>query len=147
LDFGNSLYGASADAMVQIVRLVKLIEAPAFGFLRLSLDPTRTVSPLFPRNIWGCPQELLSLKSLRRLVMLLPQTDAFHALIDRLKEPPQLHMLCQQRNRIWGPRLDDDRLLKIFAENWAVHIQAGKSAIAAHFPKPLTQESTFSFYK
>jgi len=37
LDFGNSLYGASADAMVQIVRLVKLIEAPAFGFLRLSL--------------------------------------------------------------------------------------------------------------
>lgn len=37
LEFGNSLYGASADAMVQIVRLVKLIEAPAFGFLRLEL--------------------------------------------------------------------------------------------------------------
>ena len=37
LDFGNSLYGTSADAMVQIVRLVKLIEAPAFGFLRLEL--------------------------------------------------------------------------------------------------------------
>lgn len=37
VDFGNSLYGASADAMVQIVKLVKLIEAPAFSFLRLEL--------------------------------------------------------------------------------------------------------------
>lgn len=36
-DFGSSLYGSSADAMVQIVRLVKLIEAPAFAFLRLDL--------------------------------------------------------------------------------------------------------------
>ena len=37
LDFGDSLYGASADGIVEIVRLVKLIEAPCFGFLRLEL--------------------------------------------------------------------------------------------------------------
>jgi len=92
-------------------------------------------------------RNLYLLKSLRGLVMLLPQTDAFHTLVDRLKSLPNCTCSASSETASGESRLDEDRLLKIFAENRAVHIQAGKSAIAAHFPKPLTQESTFSFYK
>jgi len=133
LDFGNSLYGASADAMVQIVRLVKLIEAPAFGFLRLELIQHE--------------QNPYLLKCLHGLMMLLPQTDAFHTLVDRLKSLPTC--AWAESNVRDSPQsssgLDEEKLVKIFAEARSSQTTS-YSEKGWGFVEPYpTQVSTFSF--
>ncbi|GMH37173.1 hypothetical protein BSKO_05046 [Bryopsis sp. KO-2023] len=73
---GSAPCGPSVEAISQIVKLVRLLEAPAFAFLRLQLlEPQR-----YP--------ELL--RCLHGLLMLLPQTDAFRTLFVRLKSVPSL---------------------------------------------------------
>lgn len=107
-EFGDSLYGTSADAMVQIVRLVKLIEAPAFGFLRLELIQHE--------------QNPYLMKCLHGLLMLLPQTDAFHTLVDRLKSVPPYtcNPVLQQGAREEEKFVDQEQLLQTFIQNRTV---------------------------
>eukprot|EP00210_Caulerpa_lentillifera_P003830 g3658.t1 len=110
-EFGDSLYGTSADAMVQIVRLVKLIEAPAFGFLRLELIQHE--------------QNPYLMKSLHGLLMLLPQTDAFHTLVDRLKSVPpySCNAINQQSSKEVEQEdfIDYDKLLETFVQNRSIN--------------------------
>ncbi|KAK3237717.1 hypothetical protein CYMTET_52228 [Cymbomonas tetramitiformis] len=62
---------AGVDLLVQVDQLVQLLESPIFTFLRLHLlEPTR-----FPQLV----------KSLYGLLMLLPQSPAFHTLQTRLQ--------------------------------------------------------------
>ncbi|CAD7697493.1 unnamed protein product [Ostreobium quekettii] len=71
---GNVACGPSMSTVVQIIRVVKLLETPAFTYLRLQLlQPERY--PYLMQCMHG-------------LLMLLPQTEAFKTLYVRLKSTP-----------------------------------------------------------
>lgn len=71
---GNVPCGPSMNSVVQIIRVVKLLETPAFTYLRLQLlQPER-----YPYLI----------QCMHGLLMLLPQTEAFKTLYVRLKSTP-----------------------------------------------------------
>lgn len=82
--FSNSLSGSSTGSTVELVRLVKLIEAPAFGYLRLQLIQEER-DPCLLRCMHG-------------LLMLLPQTEAFKTLLARLKLIPDNIGKCSWRS-------------------------------------------------
>ncbi|KNC71574.1 hypothetical protein SARC_15884, partial [Sphaeroforma arctica JP610] len=69
----------SVGLLMEIDRLVKLLESPVFTFLRLHLlEPD------------GYPYLV---KSLYGLLMLLPQSQAYHTLRSRLDAIPPVHLL------------------------------------------------------
>lgn len=68
-----------AEVLVQVDRLVQLLETPAYAFLRLQLlEPSRNPDLL---------------KSLYGLLMLLPQSSAFKTLSARLQSVPAVTLL------------------------------------------------------
>lgn len=74
--FGN--LEVTVDFLVEIDKLVQLIESPIFAYLRLELLEV------------PCDKSLV--RALYGLLMLLPQTDAFQTLRIRLSCIPSLHM-------------------------------------------------------
>ncbi|CAG2062392.1 unnamed protein product [Timema podura] len=70
----------TVDFLTEIDKLVQLIESPIFTYLRLELLEV-------PHN-----QHLV--QALYGLLMLLPQTEAFHTLRRRLDCVPSLHLHC-----------------------------------------------------
>ena len=58
--------------------------------------------------------------------MLLPQTDAFHTLVDRLKSVPNPMCTPTHVGDLPGSvsGLEEEKLLKIFAENRSCHTKA-----------------------
>ncbi|KXJ24188.1 protein VAC14 homolog [Exaiptasia diaphana] len=75
----------NVDFLVQIDKLVQLIESPIFTYLRLQLLDTQNNHYL--------------LKSLYGLLMLLPQSDAFNTLRHRLDCVPNGRVLNEQHRR------------------------------------------------
>jgi len=99
----------SVNLLLQLDRLVQLIESPIFSSLRMQLlEPAR-----FPYLI----------KSLYGILMLLPQSSAFHTLRQRLSSVPTLallHLDAHLSDKKPGDAsqdsgvLDDDELLAHF---------------------------------
>lgn len=77
--FGN--LEITVEFLTEIDKLVQLIESPIFAYLRLELLEV------------PCDQDLI--KALYGLLMLLPQTEAFHTLRTRLNCVPSLQYHCQ----------------------------------------------------
>jgi vacuole morphology and inheritance protein 14 len=79
--FGN--LEVTVDFLMEIDKLVQLIESPIFAYLRLDLLQV------------PCDKNLI--RALYGLLMLLPQTDAFQTLKSRLSCIPSLHMHCEEK--------------------------------------------------
>ncbi|KAH0812084.1 hypothetical protein GEV33_010705 [Tenebrio molitor] len=73
----------TVDFLMEIDKLVQLIESPIFAYLRLDLLQV------------PCDKNLI--RALYGLLMLLPQTDAFQTLKSRLSCIPSLHMHCEEK--------------------------------------------------
>ncbi|KAF5301649.1 hypothetical protein FQA39_LY10696 [Lamprigera yunnana] len=73
----------TVEFLTEIDKLVQLIESPIFAYLRLELLEI------------PCDQDLV--RALYGLLMLLPQTEAFHTLRTRLACIPSLHLECAHR--------------------------------------------------
>ncbi|XP_044266044.1 protein VAC14 homolog isoform X2 [Tribolium madens] len=78
--FGN--LEVTVDFLMEIDKLVQLIESPIFAYLRLELLQV------------PCDKNLI--QALYGLLMLLPQTDAFQTLKIRLGCIPSLHLHCDK---------------------------------------------------
>ncbi|XP_067003163.1 protein VAC14 homolog [Anabrus simplex] len=76
--FGN--IEVTVEFLTEIDKLVQLIESPIFTYLRLELLDVPQSQPL--------------IQALYGLLMLLPQTEAFHTLRQRLDCVPSLHLHC-----------------------------------------------------
>ncbi|KAJ3649921.1 hypothetical protein Zmor_021637 [Zophobas morio] len=105
--FGN--LEVTVDFLMEIDKLVQLIESPIFAYLRLELLQV------------PCDKNLI--RALYGLLMLLPQTDAFQTLRVRLSCIPSLHLHCDEKGAIKeNPRpthtknIDFDKLLQHFIE-------------------------------
>jgi vacuole morphology and inheritance protein 14 len=73
-----------SEVLVQIDRLVQLLETPCFAMLRLHLlEPSQ--QPLLHKAMYG-------------LLMLLPQSNAFRTLHSRLHCLPTLALLQMEKN-------------------------------------------------
>lgn len=81
--FGN--LEVTVDFLTEIDKLIQLIESPIFAYLRLELLEV------------PCDQSLV--RMLYGLLMLLPQTEAFHTLKMRLSCIPSLHLHCDNRSQ------------------------------------------------
>lgn len=96
----------TVDFLTEIDKLVQLIESPIFAYLRLQL--------LEPQ------QNAYLVKSLYGLLMLLPQSDAFHTLRHRLSCVPNIQLMPpMDKNAINGNpplEIDFETLLKHFQE-------------------------------
>ncbi|XP_044735191.1 protein VAC14 homolog isoform X2 [Chrysoperla carnea] len=79
--FGN--LEVTVEFLTEIDMLVQLIESPIFAFLRLELLEV-PCNPYLVRSLYG-------------LLMLLPQSDAFHTLRQRLACIPSHHLYCDNR--------------------------------------------------
>ncbi|XP_018577601.1 protein VAC14 homolog [Anoplophora glabripennis] len=80
--FGN--LEVTVDFLMEIDKLVQLIESPIFAYLRLELLEV------------PCDKSLVT--ALYGLLMLLPQTEAFSTLRTRLSCIPSLHLHCDDNN-------------------------------------------------
>lgn len=80
--FGN--LEVTVDFLIEIDKLVQLIESPIFAYLRLELLEV------------PCNKSLV--RALYGLLMLLPQTDAFTTLRTRLSCIPSLQLHCDDNN-------------------------------------------------
>ncbi|XP_056637981.1 protein VAC14 homolog isoform X1 [Diorhabda sublineata] len=80
--FGN--LEVTVDFLIEIDKLVQLIESPIFAYLRLELLEV------------PCNKSLV--RALYGLLMLLPQTDAFTTLRTRLSCIPSLQLHCEDNN-------------------------------------------------
>jgi hypothetical protein len=117
-----SMLPLGAEVLVQIDRLVQLLETPAFAFLRLQLlQPSK--HPDLLRALYG-------------LLMLLPQSSAFKTLAARLQAVPAVTLMQlealqqqgssssrgnkqqQQQQQQWA---DFDSLLKAFVVRQQAH--------------------------
>ncbi|XP_065168926.1 protein VAC14 homolog isoform X2 [Atheta coriaria] len=100
--------------LTAIDKLVQLLESPIFAYLRLELLDV------------PCDRNLV--RALYGLLMLLPQTDAFHTLRTRLSCIPSLHLHCDNQSqteiRSVPTRMSDinfEKLLKQFIETQQRH--------------------------
>lgn len=109
------------DLLVQVHKLVILLESPIFAFLRLQLlEPQR-----YP----------YLLKSLYGLLMILPQSKAWETLMSRLKSVPTLELLQMAHGSKTIKPLDEgtvsglnfDKMLEAFVE--AQRIQASQKKV------------------
>ncbi|GIY11278.1 protein VAC14 homolog [Caerostris extrusa] len=97
----------TVDFLTEIDKLVQLIESPIFTYLRLQLlDPQQ--NPYLVKSLYG-------------LLMLLPQSDAFHTLRQRLSCVPNLQIMPPQKAKPKEERkppsfINFDELLKHFKE-------------------------------
>ncbi|XP_063225932.1 protein VAC14 homolog isoform X2 [Bacillus rossius redtenbacheri] len=105
--FGN--LEVTVDFLAEIDKLVQLLESPIFTYLRLELLAV-------PHN-----QHLV--QALYGLLMLLPQTEAFHTLRQRLDCIPGLHLQCARSQTTkekecnkHQKHIDFDELLKYFID-------------------------------
>ncbi|KAG5896408.1 hypothetical protein JTB14_022492 [Gonioctena quinquepunctata] len=87
--FGN--LEVTVDFLMEIDKLVQLIESPVFAYLRLDLLEV------------PCDKNLM--RALYGLLMLLPQTEAFATLKTRLSCIPSLHLYCDD-NKIVEKKVD-----------------------------------------
>ncbi|RZC41579.1 Vac14 Fig4 bd domain containing protein [Asbolus verrucosus] len=76
----------TVDFLMEIDKLVQLIESPIFAYLRLELLQV------------PCDKNLI--RALYGLLMLLPQTDAFQTLKVRLSCIPSLHLHCEEKSTV-----------------------------------------------
>nr|XP_023024836.1 protein VAC14 homolog [Leptinotarsa decemlineata] len=104
--FGN--LEVTVDFLMEIDKLVQLIESPVFAYLRLDLLEV------------PCDKNLI--RALYGLLMLLPQTEAFTTLKTRLGCIPSLHIYCDD-NKTVGKKseyenslIDFQQLLKHFIQ-------------------------------
>ncbi|GFS70456.1 protein VAC14 homolog [Nephila pilipes] len=97
----------TVDFLTEIDKLVQLIESPIFTYLRLQLlDPQQ--NPYLVKSLYG-------------LLMLLPQSDAFHTLRHRLACVPNVQLMPPQKTRPKDERkppsfINYDELLKHFKD-------------------------------
>ncbi|KYB26275.1 Protein VAC14 homolog-like Protein [Tribolium castaneum] len=99
----------TVDFLMEIDKLVQLIESPIFAYLRLELLQV------------PCDKNLI--QALYGLLMLLPQTDAFQTLKIRLSCIPSLHLHCDDKATIqpnsaqqFKKNIDFAKLLQHFIE-------------------------------
>ncbi|KAF5274813.1 hypothetical protein FQR65_LT00396 [Abscondita terminalis] len=121
--FGN--LEVTVEFLTEIDKLVQLIESPIFAYLRLELLEV------------PCDQDLV--RALYGLLMLLPQTEAFHTLRSRLACIPSLHLECAHRRDVatvpkkLPERMNEinfERLLNHFVEVQNRHKENKKAARA-----------------
>jgi hypothetical protein len=99
-----------AEVLVQVDRLVQLLETPTYAFLRLQLlEPSRNPDLL---------------KSLYGLLMLLPQSSAFKTLSARLQSVPavtllQLETVQQQQQGVKGGNSNKQQQQPEQPQRWA----------------------------
>nr|CAD7585743.1 unnamed protein product [Timema genevievae] len=105
----------TVDFLTEIDKLVQLIESPIFTYLRLELLEV-------PHN-----QHLV--QALYGLLMLLPQTEAFHTLRRRLDCVPSLHLHCA--SAIYGFR---DPSVFVSAKDTLVGCEATPHLSPSHPP-------------
>lgn len=99
--FGN--LEVTVDFLMEIDKLVQLLESPIFAFLRLELLEV------------PCDKDLV--RALYGLLMLLPQTEAFTVLRTRLSCIPNLHLHCDEKHEVKRKepkKIDYKRLLDHF---------------------------------
>ncbi|KAK7082985.1 PtdIns(3,5)P(2) sythesis regulation factor [Halocaridina rubra] len=94
----------TTDFLVEVDKLIQLIESPIFSYLRLQLlDPV---------------QHSALVETLYGLLMLLPQTDAFTLLRYRLNCVPPAHLLkhthCKSESQKMAQNIDFEELLNHF---------------------------------
>ncbi|XP_014246232.1 protein VAC14 homolog isoform X2 [Cimex lectularius] len=77
-------YEVTVEFLVEIDRLVQLIESPIFNYLRLEL--------------LKIPHNYYLIRSMYGLLMILPQSETFHILRHRLECVPKLHFYYYTRN-------------------------------------------------
>uniref|UniRef100_A0A069DWW3 Protein VAC14 homolog n=2 Tax=Triatominae TaxID=70999 RepID=A0A069DWW3_9HEMI len=77
-------YEVTVEFLAEIDRLVQLIESPIFIYLRLELVQV--------------PYNFYLIQAMYGLLMLLPQSEAFHLLRHRLECIPKLHFFYHTRN-------------------------------------------------
>ncbi|KAG8226294.1 hypothetical protein J437_LFUL002733 [Ladona fulva] len=94
----------TVEFLTEIDRLIQLIESPIFTYLRLELLGTKP--PGGGRH--GSRESLL--RALYGLLMLLPQSEAFHTLRRRLQCAPPLWPHCHCGSQFAGPSLKDASL-------------------------------------
>ncbi|XP_053614567.1 protein VAC14 homolog isoform X2 [Plodia interpunctella] len=96
----------TVDFLTEVDKLVQLIESPIFAYMRLEL--------------LGGPQSEELRSALYGLLMLLPQSEAFHTLRDRLQCVPQ-HIIthtAHEKSKV-PPAIDFDALLATFRSTQA----------------------------
>ncbi|KAI1285478.1 Protein VAC14 -like protein [Halotydeus destructor] len=99
------------EFLAEVDQLVQLIESPVFAFLRLQLLDLERNHDL--------------VKTLYGLLMLLPQSDAFHILRKRLQCVPNLRLIEESRRREGNspsqPSMDFKELLRHFQQMQEKH--------------------------
>ncbi|XP_046397230.1 protein VAC14 homolog [Ischnura elegans] len=91
----------TVEFLTEIDRLIQLIESPIFTYLRLELLGTKPPGG-------GCHSSRESLlRALYGLLMLLPQSEAFHTLRRRLQCAPPLWPNCRCGGQFSGPSPGD----------------------------------------
>ncbi|XP_071443613.1 protein VAC14 homolog [Hetaerina americana] len=91
----------TVEFLTEIDRLIQLIESPIFTYLRLELLGTKP-----PGGRQNSSRESL-LRALYGLLMLLPQSEAFHTLRRRLQCAPPLWPNCRCGGQFSGPSAGD----------------------------------------
>ncbi|BES90701.1 DUF3434 [Nesidiocoris tenuis] len=79
-------YEVTVEFLVEVDRLIQLIESPIFTYLRLELLQV--------------PHNYFLIRSMYGLLMLLPQSDTFHLLRHRLECIPKLHFFHESRSQM-----------------------------------------------
>lgn len=105
----------TVDFLTEVDKLVQLIESPIFAYLRLELLSGAASEPL-RRALFG-------------LLMLLPQSDAFHVLNNRLQCAPALtttttttpHAITKEAGDTTKPDIDFEKLLEEFKRVQEAH--------------------------
>lgn len=99
----------TVDFLTEVDKLVQLIESPIFAYMRLELLCGARAAPL-RGALYG-------------VLMLLPQTDAFHLLRNRLQCAPSQPALTQTEVPADGatPSIDFNKLLEDFKRVQAAH--------------------------
>ena len=115
--------------LVQIDRLVQLLESPILTHVRLQLlEPDK--HPALLKALWG-------------ILMLLPQSPAYHTLKNRLSAVPEIGLLQLQLAQIGangpkggskttsGSNIDFNPLLKVYQAAQAAHTKAAQLKLKA----------------
>lgn len=105
------------EFLIELDKLIQLIESPIFAYLRLQMLDAENSQYL--------------VKSLYGILMLLPQSDAFRILLSRLQCIPHFHLTPPEKRKAKpvrrpGDNIDFNVLLKHFLEVQAKHREMRK---------------------